>query len=284
MREAMGFGCPDNVAPGAPACDPAYGSFSTQIYQAARHFKGYMTNQYCNSNWCTPYTVGNNEIKWQANAPSCGTSNVNIENLATSALYSYTPYRPNAAALAAGYGTGDACSAYGNRNFYLYFSDWFGSTILDCSPNEQPYAEIMRMYNRTTYQHFYTPYMCEVRTLTSKTDFRLEGNAFYQTDGSSPYAVVVHRLYNPSTTQHLWVTTQEEINSATQYSGYRYEGVGYYAVKPEVPGTVVVHRLYNPVTYKHLWVTTQEEINSATQYSGYRYEGPAFWAAPPPIQ
>ena len=28
----------------------------------------------------------------------------------------------------AGYGTGDSCSAYGNRNFYNYFTDWFGET------------------------------------------------------------------------------------------------------------------------------------------------------------
>ena len=31
-------------------------------------------------------------------------------------------------ALAAGYGIGNSCSAYGNRNFWLYFTDWFGST------------------------------------------------------------------------------------------------------------------------------------------------------------
>src|SRR5699024_1304734 len=39
-----------------------------------------------------------------------------------------TPYQPNKAALAAGYGIGDACSAYGNRNFYNYYTDWFGPT------------------------------------------------------------------------------------------------------------------------------------------------------------
>ncbi|MGO2521374.1 MAG: FG-GAP repeat domain-containing protein, partial [Microbacterium sp.] len=31
-------------------------------------------------------------------------------------------------ALRAGYGTGDGCSSYGNRNLYNYFTDWFGST------------------------------------------------------------------------------------------------------------------------------------------------------------
>ncbi len=123
--EAMGFGCPDNRPPGAPACDPAYGSFSTQLYQAARHFRGYMDRP---AGWYVPYTVGLNTILWNPNG-GCGTSDVHIENVATAALYSYTPYRPNQAALNAQYGTGDGCSAYGNRNFFLYFNDWFGSTI-----------------------------------------------------------------------------------------------------------------------------------------------------------
>jgi uncharacterized protein Veg len=43
-------------------------------------------------------------------------------------LYKYTPYTPNAAALNNLYGLGDNCSAYGNRNFWRYFTDWFGST------------------------------------------------------------------------------------------------------------------------------------------------------------
>lgn len=126
FTEAMGFACPDNVAPGAPACDPAYKSFASQVYQAARHFRGYIDNS---PGWYIPYNTGSNSILWNPNQ-SCGRSTVNIENRATVALYSYTPYRPNQPALNAQYGLGDDCSAYGNRNFYLYFSDWFGSTTL----------------------------------------------------------------------------------------------------------------------------------------------------------
>ena len=59
---------------------------------------------------------------------ACGSSAVFIQNQATASLYNYTPYQPNAAALAAGYGAGNACSAYGNRNFWNYFTDWFGPT------------------------------------------------------------------------------------------------------------------------------------------------------------
>ena len=64
-----------------------------------------------------------------------------IQNQATANLYYYTPYQPNAAALRAGYGEGDGCSAYGNRNFYQYFTDWFGSTQRD------PAAEIDAEYH-----------------------------------------------------------------------------------------------------------------------------------------
>jgi hypothetical protein len=66
-------------------------------------------------------------IAYHPNA-ACGSSTVLIRNQATAGLYNYTPYQPNRAALDAGYGTGDACSAYGNRNFWLRFRDWFGPT------------------------------------------------------------------------------------------------------------------------------------------------------------
>ena len=59
---------------------------------------------------------------------ACGAKTITIANKATASLYYYTPYQPNAAALAAGWGIGDCCSAYGNRNFFLYFTTWFGST------------------------------------------------------------------------------------------------------------------------------------------------------------
>jgi hypothetical protein len=51
---------------------------------------------------------------------------VRIRNQATANLYNYTPYQPNEAALASLYGDGDECSAFGNRNFWRIFTDWFG--------------------------------------------------------------------------------------------------------------------------------------------------------------
>lgn len=115
---ALGQGCPDT----AP-CDPNYVGFFHQIYGAARQMQIYMEGRWFQ--WYAPGRTWN--ILFNPNS-ACGTAPVYVANKATSALYYYTPYQPNAAALRAGYGTGDGCSAYGNRNFYNYFTDWFGST------------------------------------------------------------------------------------------------------------------------------------------------------------
>ena len=115
-RSATGYGCPDTAA-----CDAKYYGFKNQVRNAAKMFRTVMDGGWTN------YPLGKNYIQYNPSA-SCGGSVVEIKNLATSALYRYTPYQPNAAALAAGYGTA-TCGAYGNRNFYLYFEDWFGGVV-----------------------------------------------------------------------------------------------------------------------------------------------------------
>jgi hypothetical protein len=116
---ATGFGCPDT----AP-CDPAFAGFFYQVYNAARQFQNYAQNP----TWWNYQPGRVNSILFNPNR-GCGASNVYIQNKATAALYIYTPYQPNAAALANLYGTGDGCSTYGNRNFWRIFTDWFGSPI-----------------------------------------------------------------------------------------------------------------------------------------------------------
>ncbi|MDX2776414.1 hypothetical protein PV379_03545 [Streptomyces caniscabiei] len=117
-RSATGYGCPDT----AP-CDAEYYGFTNQVRWAARMFRAILNNS---PTWYTPYVLGNNFINYSPDS-ACGGSNVYIQNRATQALYNYTPYQPNQAALDAGWGTAH-CGAYGNRNFYLYFTSWFGST------------------------------------------------------------------------------------------------------------------------------------------------------------
>ncbi|MFZ2835776.1 MAG: NBR1-Ig-like domain-containing protein [Candidatus Saccharimonadales bacterium] len=118
-RSATGYGCPDTAA-----CDSKYYGLKNQIDWASKMFRSILDNS---PNWYTPYVLGNNYIQYNPNS-SCGGSTVNIQNRSTQALYNYTPYQPNQAALDAGWGTAN-CGAYGNRNFYLYFTSWFGSTV-----------------------------------------------------------------------------------------------------------------------------------------------------------
>ena len=112
-RSATGYGCPDT----AP-CSSEYYGFKNQVRKAAALFDTVLSGGWTN------YPLGYNYIQYNPNS-DCGGSWVNVRNLATSALYRYTPYQPNAGALAAGYGSA-YCGAYGNRNFYAYFEDWFG--------------------------------------------------------------------------------------------------------------------------------------------------------------
>lgn len=131
-RSATGYGCPDTAA-----CDSKYYGFKNQVRNAASFFR------YIIDNGSRYYPVGKNYVKYNPNS-ACGGSTVNIQNRATSALYQYTPYQPNAAALN---GYNDGCGAFGNRNFYYYFQSWFGniqglpslSTLLSTNrvPNEK---------------------------------------------------------------------------------------------------------------------------------------------------
>ncbi|MEV8214490.1 cell wall-binding repeat-containing protein [Leifsonia sp. NPDC077715] len=127
-QKATGFACPDTGG-----CDTTTLGFYNQVYKAAWQFK-----RYSNPPGTSPYfswiPIGQaSAIRYSPNA-ACGSSNVVVRNQATAALYYYTPYQPNAAALANLYGTGDGCSAYGNRNFWRLYADWFGSPTSGAQP------------------------------------------------------------------------------------------------------------------------------------------------------
>lgn len=123
LRAAMGMGCPDT----AP-CDDAFSGVANQIYSGTRQLKIYKAAAFGRQ-------PGAQFVPYSPNS-SCGGTTVNVRNYATAALYNYTPYQPNAAALANLSGVGDSCSSYGNRNFWRFYSDWFGSTIeIPCTVN-----------------------------------------------------------------------------------------------------------------------------------------------------
>ena len=121
---AWGWHCPDSGPGGSANCDPRYAGFFNQAYGMAKQWSRYKVDpgKY-------HYQAGQTaEVLWNVAESGCGGSTVTIRNTATASLYNYTPYQPNQAALASYPGTGDACSAYGNRNFFFLFQKYFGVT------------------------------------------------------------------------------------------------------------------------------------------------------------
>lgn len=116
-NSAMGLSCPDDAA-----CDVRYAGFFKQVYGCAERFNYYRTH----GSEYHYHAHMINDILYHPNV-ECGSSKVWIDNDATALLYIYTPYQPNEAALNAGGGEGDSCSSYGNRNFAIIYSMWFGA-------------------------------------------------------------------------------------------------------------------------------------------------------------
>ena len=119
---ALGMNCPDTPS----GCSAASAGFFWQLYKGAGQLNWY-SNPAGSFTWLKPGATISRA--YQANNPGCGAQSFVLENKATAALYYYTPYVPNQTALANLYGVGDVCSAYGNRNFFRDYTDWFGSTI-----------------------------------------------------------------------------------------------------------------------------------------------------------
>jgi len=119
---ALGMDCPDSPS----GCSAASAGFFWQLYKGVGQLNWY-SNPAGSFTWLRPGSVISRP--YYPNRPSCGSQSFTLQNKATAALYYYTPYVPNQAALTNLYSTGDSCSSYGNRNFWRFFSDWFGSPI-----------------------------------------------------------------------------------------------------------------------------------------------------------
>ncbi len=122
---AMGYDCPDSGPNYSANCNPTKAGFYKQMTYAAKQFRLYYDNMgsynYAPGRW--------NTILYSTD-PACGTKEVYIQNYATASLYIYTPYTPNDAALYAFPGQAP-CGAYGNRNFWFMWQEWFGSTLTE---------------------------------------------------------------------------------------------------------------------------------------------------------
>lgn len=266
-RIAMGYGCPDDGS-----CSSTYYGFFNQVYNAARQLKNYKKNP-----GSFNYASGRTSfVAYQANAPSCGGTNITMSNAATAALYNYTPYQPNAAALNNLYGTGNSCSAYGNRNFWRMYNDWFGSTVTGCTQSSQRGESIYRLYNKDRGYRFYTGFKCEADTLDLKANWRLEGVAFNH-NVSSEDNLKIYRL-EKNGKRFFTISKRERDELDGRKHGWTYEGVAFYSIDRESNNPKTnVFRLYNAKTGVHFWTSSISESNKIKNTKGWRYEGTAFY-------
>lgn len=271
-NKAMGYFCPDD--PNNPGwCHPDYAGFFNQVYNASKQLNRYKL-----------YPQGFNHaagrtsyVGFQANAPQCGGTNIYMRTAATAALYNYTPYQPNAAALNNLYGTGDACSAYGNRNFWRMFNDWFGSTLQEANECDSRVNGVTCVWSvmKSDGSHFLT-------TSKSERDFTLnsygwiyEGIAFYAAPTQLPGTVPTYRLRQDG--RHYYTAVQSDYNSLISSGSWADEGVAFYSY-PTTTTTNISHpiyRLYNSSLNKRYW-TMDEYKKLSLLNSGYVLETTAF--------
>ena len=271
-RSATGYGCPDTAA-----CDSQYYGLTNQIRWAARMFRAIMN---ASPTWYTPYIVGTNYIQYNPNS-SCGGSNVNIENRATQALYNYTPYQPSQAALDAGWGTVN-CGAYGNRNFYLYFTEWFGNTLLANLPgcNEATntsLACVWKLYSPTGKQ--YLTSSNEFRdNLYLQSNYQYIGKSFFGNVIAMPGNVPIYRLTKSG--GGVFLTANKTEYDSLSGNGFTGHGIDFYANPGESNSGFPVYRLYSQSEGKHIWTSDTAEYAQYIGY-GFKFEGVAFTSISP---
>jgi hypothetical protein len=259
---ATGYGCPDT----AP-CDPEFAGFFNQVYYAGRQFQ-----RYAKQAQIFNFRAGSiSKILYNPNT-GCGDSNVYIQNQATSGLYNYTPYQPNQAALNNLYGAGDSCSAYGNRNFWRMFIDWFGAPYSNCTYPNTPDATF-RAFNPNTNGVFLTSDPNEICAATGNMGYIYDGPLFY-TPGAGTEGV--YRLQKNGS--YFYTISPTERDSAINTYGYRLEGVAFTASSTATAGApVAIYRLSYPPTGRYFYTTSTAEVDDLVANMGFRNEGVAFY-------
>ncbi len=260
---AMGSHCPDSGPGGSANCDTDYAGFSIQIYSAAALLRGYLDNMMqpwwgctesgikvqCANNrqdggnpgggYKIPYAT--NYILWNIKESGCLGANIYMDNKATVALYTYTPYQPNSAALDNMYDDGDSCSAYGNRNFWRTYNDWFGSTYstvydgvdysatFDVNFYLTKYPDVKSAYNANyhlTLQHFILNGMSEGRQAISNFDvisYKSRYPDLRAAFGNNLSAYYLHYIrYGKNEGR---VATGDEFNGTSIFNGVNYSSV-----------------------------------------------------------
>jgi hypothetical protein len=276
---ATGFGCPDT----GPCDSATYGGFILQVRNAAAFFR-----EVLNGGWSN-YPVGQNYIRYNPNV-ACGGSVINVQNRATSALYRYTPYQPNAAALSVPMGTVVDCGAYGNKNFYDYFTSWFGSTRVQGAAGLMGNIENVSYLNGNIlisgwtfdYANINQPNNVDVYIGGPSNSSNVVGSTRIYVGNLSPD---VDNIFGIAGNHRFSVSIPFNSCDGT-YQIYIYNiGLGDYhsdlfntSLYLSGPSNeTCVYRLYNPASGDHFYTTSLDEKNQLANSGSWNYESVAWY-------
>lgn len=141
-------------------------------------------------------------------------------------------------------------------------------------------ADMHRLYNPNSGEHFYTANAGEKNNLT-KVGWKSEGIGWIAPDSGNP----VYRLYNKNAGDHHYTMNANEKNNLVKV-GWKYEGIGWYSdTKKAVP----LYRAYNPNAKagSHNYTVNYAEQKNLLKH-GWRNEGISWYGikkttAPTPV-
>lgn len=142
-------------------------------------------------------------------------------------------------------------------------------SVLIATGEEAHAADMHRLYNPNSGEHFYTATTGEKNHLV-KVGWRYEGIGWIAP--SSGHAV--YRLYNPNAGDHHYTMNANEKNHLVKV-GWRYEGIGWYS---DIKMTVPLYRAYNPNAKagSHNYTVNYAEQKNLLRV-GWRDEGIAWY-------
>ena len=154
-------------------------------------------------------------------------------------------------------------------NLFIFLVLSLCFSVLIATGEEAHAADMYRLYNPNSGEHFYTATTGEKNHLV-KVGWRYEGIGWIAP--SSGHAV--YRLYNPNAGDHHYTMNANEKNHLVKV-GWRYEGIGWYS---DTKMTVPLYRAYNPNAKagSHNYTVNYAEQKNLLRV-GWRDEGIAWY-------
>ena len=287
-QSAMGYGCPD-----FKPCASSYSGFSAQIENAAWQFRDYANNP-------DSYNFKGGTTRYVQYNPTagCGGTNVAITNQATANLYNYTPYQPNAEAIAnmsdSSPGGSVSCGAYGNRNFFWYFTNWFGSTysnvyngvdysyVFDATYYLSNYSDLKAAFGNNSYlalRHFVQSGMREGRQAIASFNVFSYKNTYWDLRmnfGNDLAQYYSHYIYSGK--KEGRVATSSEFNGTPVFKGVDYSAVYNYAFyKANNPDVSAAFKMDDETTLRHFVQSGMREGRQAiASFNVFSYKN-TYW-------